>query len=124
MQTKTRPQPALSLPTVIVGSILLSICASIFVPLPSVIGQFAQLFSGFGADLPLLTRWVVAGVTFIWIAVLGTVVAQLVLFIVYISARSRKVKSAFWILAFVNLAALVTIVVAMYLPIFRLGSVV
>jgi type II secretory pathway component PulF len=121
---KTENQPALSLPTVIVGAIMLSLCASVFVGLPAVIEQFAALFQGFGADLPQLTKMVVAGVTPIWIVLLATVVAQLILFIVYLSARSPKVRKAFWLLAFVNLAALVTIVVAMYLPIFRLGSVV
>jgi type II secretory pathway component PulF len=121
---KITARSSLRLSTVIVGSLVLTFCGGVFVQLPTVIGKFVDIFRGFGADLPALTQWVISHVTVIWIAVLAAFTAQLILFIVYIVDRESRVRRAFWYTAFVNLACVVTLVVAMYLPIFKLGEVV
>jgi type II secretory pathway component PulF len=121
---KAVARPPLRLSTVIVGALVLTFCGGVFVRLPTVMGQFVDLFRGFGADLPLFTQWFISHVTLIWVTVLATLAAQLILFVVYIVDRDPRVRRVFWWMAFVNLACVATLLVAMYLPIFKLGEVV
>jgi len=84
-----------------------------------VIPEFSKVFANFGADLPLLTRLVVNYYLLIWVVPLA----------VFLAWRFRPCTRRRNILAGMigigsSVAAVPIIVVAMYLPIFRLAGAV
>jgi type II secretory pathway component PulF len=88
------------------------------VAIQSVIPQFGEVFSSFGADLPKLTQLVQA---YHEAALLLPVVPILAYF--FWPRRARRVRAAL-ILCWLSMLPVVGMMVAMYLPIFRLGAVV
>ena len=85
----------------------------------AVIPQFRELFKGFGADLPVATQLVVDYYLYLWFSPLMVVAVRFA----WPVKRVRSIAACFFGLALLVLGVPL-LVLAMYLPIFRLGSVV
>ena len=93
---------------------------------PAALNSFRQIFEGFGAELPLLSRIAVGGL-WIW-----TALAAVAIGIAFWIGRTERASGATLMrmrialgLLIVAVIAFFTVsVIALYLPIFRLGEVV
>ena len=93
---------------------------------PATLAEFGELFKGFGADLPVSTRALVA---MPWFWMPFAVVAIGLLIWIGVKARptdveKRRMKRALWIFGIVFGLSIGWAAIALYLPIFRLGAVV
>jgi type II secretory pathway component PulF len=86
------------------------------------VAQFEAVFKGFGADLPGLTRFILSHSLLIAIAFAACTVCQVVLLVLLIANRTFNARRWFWLAALVTLGATLTTIVALYLPIFKLGA--
>ena len=93
---------------------------------PLVIGNFEELFKGFGAELPALTRFILA-TRHAWVLFSIAAIA-IVVWIVRRPASNqkehRRQKMAVIVYAMLFAMAAGIAVIALYLPIFQLGAVV
>lgn len=89
-----------------------------------VIKQFSETFSGFGAELPTLTHWIINHIPFVWIGMVYAAIVQLCLLLLIIITRSTLSIKLFLIVFMFNILLEITIITAMYLPIFHLGHVI
>jgi type IV pilus assembly protein PilC len=99
--------------------------ASIYGAIYKVVPQFAETFSSFGADLPLLTRVSIdLHNVFIWFAV----VSLLFISFLIVSIFNEKYADIMLKISKYNLTLSVVIfvlfMISMYLPIFTLGNVI
>ena len=87
---------------------------------------FDDLFRGFGADLPALTAFVLAYYKYFGVlALIGLVPCVLLLWNRTLSIEDSHRLFALVLMSFgLSLAVLVLFAAAMYLPVFKLGSVV
>jgi len=110
--------------TLIIASIEALIGLTVAIRFPVTIGNFEELFKGFGADLPGLTRFVLATRYGWWNFVL--VAVGILVWIVrrppvtYVAQRRQMYAVAAYAVA-IGYAWCVS-VYALYLPIFRLGA--
>ena len=93
---------------------------------PSTLEQFRKLFAGFGADLPGSTHALLA-MPWFWMPFALVAIALLI----WIGTRpqptdaeKRRMKLALWTFGVVFGLSIAWAAIAIYLPIFRLGSVV
>lgn len=86
--------------------------------LTTVARQFEAVFEGFGAELPVLTRFLLADSIYYWI------VPSLVA-IVVVSHHFGRVSRSMTLLvtSISNIASIILCTLGMYLPIFQLGAV-
>lgn len=88
---------------------------------------FRELFQGFGAELPTATRWLLDYYYAAAILLIGCIFLLVALIYSKITENHPLLQhlhfASSWYLA-VSVASLVFLVVALYLPIFRLGAVV
>jgi type II secretory pathway component PulF len=89
---------------------------------PSTIGEFDRLFRGFGAELPWLTGTVLSFRIPILGVLLLSLMGQVVLLILLANRRTRDARRHFYRVTMANLAFFAVLVVAMYLPMFKLGA--
>lgn len=96
------------------------LCAVIAALLPMlVIPAFHEVFIGFGAQLPLLTRLAVGYHPWLWLLPLLVVAARLF----WPKARRRALAAC--LLGVVGLVLVIALTaLAMYLPVFQLGEVI
>lgn len=112
-------------------AILISYCIMFAVALIFSIGaQFAiplyeTVFSSFGADLPWLTSIVVDYRK--WLLLMPIYMSVIVIFFMVQSRVTTEMNHAFKIIFFADLLTFIgiaaTVVVAMYLPLFKMGAV-
>lgn len=93
---------------------------------PGTIKEFRSLFAGFGADLPGATKLLIA-TPYLWYPFALAAIGLLV----WIGVRAlpteiekRRMKTALWILGIAFGLTIAWAAVALYVPIFKLGSVV
>ena len=93
---------------------------------PSALGQFREVFAGFGADLSGSTRALVA-MPYFWMPFAIVAIAMLI----WIGTKprpteleKRRMKLSLWIFGVVFGLSIGWAAIALYLPIFKLGSVV
>jgi type II secretory pathway component PulF len=89
-----------------------------------IIREFSATFNAFGNQLPWLTHFIISNLVYIWAVLVLLAVSQFGLMLLMYVMRSSIFIIAFFILFAVNIAFELTAIVAMYLPIFSLGSVV
>lgn len=89
-----------------------------------VVPQFAALFKDFGVDLPSITAFVVGKIQFIWPSLFLFFLVQLGLYIYFLVSKTYSVRRKVVQASYVNIIIQVIIISALYIPIFRLGSVV
>jgi hypothetical protein len=93
---------------------------------PSTLREFKGLFEGFGADLPAPTRALLAA-PHLWFAFSILGLALLIWIAVRArpdAAERRKMKLALWIVGVLFGLSIAWAAFALYVPIFKLGSVV
>lgn len=86
--------------------------------------QFKELLAGFGADVPTLTKFVINHRVSIWVLLFIASVVQLTFCVLLVAAKTMFARRAAFISLACNIAVQLILVVAMYLPIFKLGEVV
>lgn len=89
---------------------------------PSLIGEFQRLFLGFGAELPWLTRTVLSFRLPILVLLLCCLVAQVIALIVLLNKRTPDARRFFYRTVRTNVVFFVLLIVALYMPMFKLGA--
>ena len=104
----------------VVGSLFIGVLLMTYAP------SFAQLFDGFGGDLPRLTRLVLAYANLAIVPAIVGAAAFARLWIRRETGEPIGINTLAWTgTAFgVSVAMAITWFIAMYLPIFRMGAVV
>ena len=93
---------------------------------PSTLKEFRSLFAGFGADLPGSTKALLA-MPFLWMPFALVAIGILIWIGVTAQpseAEKRRMKLALWILGIAFGLTIAWAAFALYVPIFKLGSVV
>jgi type II secretory pathway component PulF len=93
---------------------------------PGVLRQFAELYKGFGAELPTFSRVALAGAWSWWLLALASAAITAWIARTPEAPRSTYRRMKIASILFVPIAGLMLafFVFALYLPIFRLGAVV
>ncbi|MFC4308517.1 hypothetical protein ACFPN2_05425 [Steroidobacter flavus] len=89
---------------------------------PSIVGEFHRLFLGFGAELPWLTRAVLSFRIPVFVILLLCLIAQVVSLLALLNRRTPEARRLFYRIAKANLGIFVLLIVAMYVPMIKLGS--
>ena len=93
---------------------------------PLAISSFIDLFSGFGADLPALTKFVIHS-RFFW-GIFSIPALALAIYITVLPTHTRRYRRRMGLVLIMILVGIVLLIVmsivAMYLPIFRIPKVV
>lgn len=89
-----------------------------------VLPAFNNLFKGFGADLPDLTKLVVAKALLVWLLLVGMCLVQFGLYIYLLVSRTHIARRAIAVSSGLNVALHLLLIGAVYAPIFKLGAVV
>jgi len=86
--------------------------------------QYRSLYRGFSLEPPAITQAIVTHRALIWwlLLVLGAI--QLALFLFLVARRTPSTRHWFLLVSIFNLALVVGVFVALYIPILKLGSVV
>lgn len=106
--------------------VLATIFSSVlFIGLRGIIGQFMETFSSFGAELPMMTLFIVSIKDFIPALAIPVIIIGITTLIPSISSKVRK-QLYLWCKLHPAIAIAITTIsmIAMYLPIFSLGNVV
>jgi hypothetical protein len=91
-----------------------------FLLLSYIIPEFQELFTGFGAELPLFTRLILSIHEYFYLLALPGFIGNLLIY-------NFKHTIGWWLVGFSAIMGIVMIpltTIAMYLPIFEMGSVV
>ncbi|HSC81916.1 MAG TPA: hypothetical protein VLC08_16270 [Chitinolyticbacter sp.] len=89
-----------------------------------VVPAFAELFSSFGSGLPPLTEFVLETPTPLWRLLLLGFLVQLGLFVFLLAAKTFTARRFAFISSGINIALHLLLIVALYLPVFNLGTTV
>jgi len=94
--------------------------------MPYTMAQFNDVFSNFGADLPLITRFFLHADFLWWILLLLVLAIAIGISIInqFQLETYDLLQLAFTILAILSVGLIIACIGAMYFPIFKLGSVV
>jgi type II secretory pathway component PulF len=99
------------------------ICVFAF-PFVRILGEYQALFRAFGAELPAFTGFIFRQKMLVWLWLVLLALFQIGLLIRFYRVNTRQARSHVkWLTAFHALHQ-VAFVVAMYLPIIKLGAVV
>jgi len=91
---------------------------------PSLIGQFERLFLDFGAKLPWLTHTILSFRLPVFLILLLCLAAQVASLVALFNKRTSDARRLFYRIVVANAGVFVLLIVAMYLPMFKLGPVV
>jgi type II secretory pathway component PulF len=97
---------------------LFSIYFSLAIP------KFADMFRGFGIDLPSITAFVIGKHFIVWPLLVLSFLAQLALYIYFLVAKTYSARRVMLLASSVNAAIQLVLLFAFYAPTFKLGSVV
>jgi hypothetical protein len=89
-----------------------------------VLPQYNNLFKGFGADLPVLTEFVIKKAFLVWLLLVGMCLVQLGLYIYLLLSRTHTARRIIAFSSGSNIAVHLLLIGAIYAPIFKLGAVV
>ena len=81
--------------------------------------QFESVFEGFGADLPVLTQFLLPGSLYYWIVPLAVVITLAGHQLGHVSRRVTLLMSSI-----ATVTSMIVSTLGLYLPIFQLGAVV
>ena len=103
-----------------VASVTTVSALAVFILLSYVIPQFEELFEGFGAELPAMTRFMIAVHNHYYLLAIPGIVGNILIYM--------KKQTAGWVLTiFSGAMGIILIpftVIAMYLPIFQMSKLV
>jgi type II secretory pathway component PulF len=91
-----------------------------FIMLSYVVPRFEELFADFGADLPAFTKFVLNVHDYFFLLALPGFIGNVLI-------HNFKNSSGWWLVGFTGLMGIALIpltIIAMYLPIFEMGSIV
>lgn len=118
----TDERSAVSGSSLAVAAVLSIVMVGAGLAAPSLIGEFQRLFRDFGAELPWLTRAILSFRLPALLILLLCLSAQVISLIVLLNRRTPDARRLFYRIFKINVGLFVLLIVAMYVPMFKLGS--
>ncbi|UUY06652.1 hypothetical protein LRS11_12355 [Pseudomonas sp. J452] len=117
-------RPALSKLKLVLHGLSLLAAALVAYSFWSSLPAFADVFSSFGAELPLLTQLVVDYPQAVWSVLRGGLAHQLAWLLLWVAVRERWAHVGLLLASLVAWLLVALQIVAVYLPLLSLGQVV